>query len=271
MTSIDRASFIRDLSTTRIAADRLEATFRSVGIEPAEAQRLSGDGVFYGEAEYGQLYDRLVELEGQAARTGGQGANLDRALAVYNAVRQPATPSAPAATASVPAASSRPRLTGLFTPSILAPPPLLPTSRADYVRAIGDASASQLRSAAERNITGPAAGARNRIIGQTDETERQVRDLERRIAAAPAGSRERRELEAQLEATVRVFENTLASESAMLQQQGGGGGGFYDQVRRALPRYLQQSIDREGLAIPGTPAAIRPRTSSPYGVEIIIK
>jgi hypothetical protein len=152
----------------------------------------------------------------------------------------------------------------------IAPPPPITLSRADYVRTLGDSRAAELEPAAQRHATGPEAMSQRRIRSLTDQATERLRALEARFEDLPVGSRDRREIAAQIDVEVNTFESMIAYERSWLVQQNGGRSSE-SPLMRALPPYFREAAEREGVVIPGVPGAITPRTSAPYGVDWKIK
>jgi hypothetical protein len=259
MTSIDRASFCRDLSG--VSVTHLPPPV-SKALEAAHIQDLTQyadkDGVIRDEAQCNLLYRALVDAEAKEPRNAGR---IDHAAAVYRALiatRAP-EPSAPALVSP----SARPRTTGLLAVDL---------SRAGTVRAFGDAARQSLDEAAKKNVLSPEAMLQKRIETQTEATAIRLEELEAKAKALPRGSEQRAALENQMDAMVNEFKNHLAAERTELA---GPAQASSDPIRTAmngLPPYLRESLDREGLAIPGAKTgAVAPRFKGTPGVDFKFK
>jgi hypothetical protein len=266
MTTVDRNQFIRDLGQQGIdvRSDHPSVaaqSLRDAGVSQADLDRIAGpDHVIRGEAEYGQLYDRLQQIQAEAARRGPQG-NFDRAQRVYDQLKGTA-PEAPPVDLSF--GSRRPRTTGIFAQSPLLPHVQLNDS--DDVRTLGQREASALDGAAQRNNTGPEAGAQRRIRAITESTVEQLQTLERQRDALPANSPDRAKINAQIRTTVTAFENSIASEKAGLQAARTAERPLLDPSRLGP---IGSVVERQGLPIPGTNGAVRPNPSG--GAEVIFR
>lgn len=138
------------------------------------------------------------------------------------------------------------------------------SSQSDLVQSLGDQAAGAVDAEARRNVTGPEAQYQRRVRTMTTDTATRIRADEQLAARHPPGSRQRREIDRRIATNVQVFRNQLAAETVSLGdqvRQRSGQSGF-DRLKARLPSYLQQSIERRGLVIPGVPGGFTPRTDN---------
>jgi hypothetical protein len=257
MTTIDRARFITDLSSRPIPARDLGASLGG-SITTDEVTKLAGeDRVFNSPKELGALYDHLVAVETQS-RARGETGELDRARAVYDAWK----PSSDAPLAPLALLTARPRTTGVIAA------PLRPMRDSEYVRALGQLRAAQLSDGAARNTTGPEAASRRRILAETNHVEGRVQHLEAQARLLRPGTPERARVEREIDASVRTFEGSIASERTIVAQQSARAAPSDpgSALTRALPGYLGEVAERKGLVIPGVPGSVRPVFTAPVGI-----
>jgi len=162
--------------------------------------------------------------------------------------------------------SARPKTTGIAQAK-----PQSPSTASQHVRAFGNVNADQLKPAADKNAGGLEAAARKRIMNETDRVETRVRALEAKAKSLPPGA-ERTKVEQEIDREVTMFENMVASERAGVIN-GKGATTATDpgkEITKKLPPYLKDSVEKDGVVIPGMPGAVKPSTSPP-GFEWKIK
>jgi hypothetical protein len=261
MTSIDRASFCRDLSGASIThlPPAVSKAFEAAHIKPEELKSYADkDGVIRDESQCNRLYQALVDAEAREPKDRGR---IDHALEVYRAMKAEHPPEASAPPPL--SASARPRTTGLLA---------IDVSRAGTVRSLGESARASLDEAAKKNVLSPEAQLQKRLAVQTEATATRLEELEAKAKTLPRNSEARAALDNQMDAIMNEFKNRIVAERAELGGQGQGSQDPARVVTNVLPPYLRESVKRDGLAIPGAKTgAISPRFGGTPGFDLKFK
>jgi hypothetical protein len=264
MSTISRDTFINQMSARPLDAQELPPQI-AAKVTPAELKKIGGeDQVVNTKEEYGKLYDRLVELEKAPAAKGG---NVDYAQAMADArAKSGAAQGPPPVDDLLRMRTDRPRTTGILSPSPISDPvaamALVPQS--SVARTIGQIAMKELEPAANKDVLGPAGTTSRRIESMTNKTVGEIEALEKQAKSFPKGSPERAKIEDQIQAKVDDLQRRVDSEMGQYKLgQPKKDVPMLDKLKGSLPPYVKDSIDREGVVIPGVPGAIKPNFTNP--------
>ena len=138
------------------------------------------------------------------------------------------------------------------------------------VSAEGEAIITAFREAAEQNTMSSEARLFRYVRNKLNVVLPQLRRLECRLA----GLSPRSPLRPQITSEIELIEHTFSNEIAYMlsrtrrEIQERDGESNWERFLHRLPPYLQDSIERKGLVVPGIPGAFQPRSlNNPIGIK----